>query len=134
MFGGWQWAGDILSRIQPSLLVTLKQQVELVQAASDILRSALAKPIAPLVPRPALMLLGYVTTALYLLEHAIWSYENHLSSVELEIDVEVFARWVGESGLDAAVKDVQKAKAAGPERMRQNEMLVYHDEKKPAKL
>ena len=76
-----------------------------------------------LLPRPALYLFSYVVSALYLLEHATWAYTTGEHSVE--IDVEVFHRWVDESGLQGALQDVQRVKASGAERIGLDAEIVY---------
>ncbi|KAI5117989.1 hypothetical protein M0805_004486 [Coniferiporia weirii] len=72
--------------------------------------------VTPLVPRAALMLLGHVAAATYLLEHAAWSHAGAgggESEAEAALDAEVFKRWVDEGGMEGAVSDVRRAREAG---------------------
>jgi len=69
------------------------------------LESCYLQPIDPLIPRPALMLVGAVASCIYLLEHAIWSYKN--SELTKELDSEVFRRWVLEGEVEGAHQAVR---------------------------
>ena len=119
----FQWADAIISSVSPVLFANISGGIKLLQAAIAEFTSAFTKPIAPLVPRPGIMLFGYVTAALYLLEHAVWSHENN--DAEKEVDADAFVRWVEEAGMESAVKEVQKMKHAGDERVKKNAALVY---------
>ena len=57
-------------------------------------------------PRPALLLFGYVASASSLLEHALWSHET--KQPEENLDIESFKRWVAEAGLVGAKEDVER--------------------------
>ena len=119
----FQWADAIIASVSPVLFANISGGIKLLQAAISEFTSAFTKPIAPLVPRPGIMLFGYVTAALYLLEHAVWSHENN--DAEKEVDADAFVRWVEEAGMESAVKEVQKMKHAGDERVKKNAALVY---------
>ena len=88
----------------------------------------------PLLPRPALFLLGHVASSLYLLDHAIWA--SSTSQPGCNADIEVFRRWVIEGGLDSALANVQRAKAVPQERMQMDAEIVFGfaGEKSIAKL
>lgn len=95
-------------------------------------------------PRPALMLFAHLTSALYLLEQAVWSYNqaqnasrhssHHINPVhyahEHEVDIEVFVRWVEEFGLGKALRDVEAVWefGTGEERYRMDTAVVYGSE------
>lgn len=64
----------------------------------------------PLLPRPALILFSYATSALYLLEHTAWALKTGEPSAL--VDVEVFRRWVDESGFHGAVDEVVRLSSA----------------------
>ncbi|TFY63892.1 hypothetical protein EVG20_g6143 [Dentipellis fragilis] len=117
------WAKSILASVPNKLQLEIKDELSHLQAALKDLEAAYAPPIQPLVPRPALFLFSYVTSSLYLLEHAVWSYQK--GEVEKEIDVETFKRWISEGGLDAAREDLNKARAAPGNRSVSNAALVY---------
>jgi hypothetical protein len=54
-----------------------------------------------------LMVLGYVASSVYLLEHAIWSSNSELQG-EGEVDVTVFIRWVLESSLVPSLRELER--------------------------
>ena len=70
------------------------------------------------------MLVGYVTSAAMLLEHAVWSHNT--KTLDREVDVEVFVRWVNEGGLSSSLQEVLEITAGrNDERPSMNSMLVY---------
>ena len=77
----------------------------------------------PLLPRPALFLFAHVACGLYLLEHATWSVSS--SQPENATDVEVFRRWVLEGGLDVALENARRTKAASQDRVHTDADIVY---------
>jgi len=85
--------------------------------------AAYKSPLSPLVPRPALILVGYIASGLYLLEHATWAHNT--GQPDCVSDVEVFRRWTLEGGLVAAIEDVRRVKTASEERMNLSSMIVY---------
>ena len=95
----------------------------IVQEAIDEISVAYAKPMSPLIPRPALMLLGAIASSIYLLEHAVWAevqpeFANNL-------DAEVFRRWVIEGGMEGAIQAVKRAKVNAGARAALNSALVF---------
>jgi len=79
-----------------------------------------------LIPRPALMLAGLVASSIYLLEHAVWSFTTNEPS--LEVDIEVFKRWVLEGGTaEAAIASVRRAKKHSSKRVEINSTIVFAD-------
>jgi len=127
-----KWANAIIATVPLSLLTNISPAISLLQVALTQFTSAFAKPVAPLVPRPGIMLFGYMTAALYLLEHAVWSHVTN--EPEKDIDAEAFTRWIEEAGMDTAVKEVQKMKQAGEARIKRNAALVYGGAQGSAKL
>ncbi|KAA1469851.1 acyl-CoA dehydrogenase/oxidase C-terminal [Dentipellis sp. KUC8613] len=117
------WAEGILATVPSILQLELKDELTHLQAALKDLQAAYAPPIQPLIPRPALFLFSYVTSSLYLLEHAVWSYQK--GEAEKDIDIETFKRWISEGGLDAAQEELNKARAAPVTRSASNAALVY---------
>lgn len=89
------------------------------------------KPLNPLIPRPALILLGAITSGVYLLEHAIWSH-NIGESTSL-VDIEVFRRWIFEGGMESAIEAVQRIRLNPAKRVDLNSELVF-GEKASSKL
>lgn len=127
-----QWANAIIASVPLTLLADISPAISLLQVALSQFTSAFTKPVSPLVPRPGIMLFGYMTAALYLLEHAVWSHVNN--EPEREIDAEAFTRWIEEVGMDTAVKEVQTMKHAGEARIKKNVAFVYGGAQGAAKL
>lgn len=69
------------------------------------------------------MLMGFVASSSYLLEHAIWSHTD--GDAERNTDVEVFRRWVLEGGIVAAIEDVRRVKQSTDRRVESNSTLVF---------
>ncbi|KAF8895500.1 acyl-CoA dehydrogenase/oxidase [Infundibulicybe gibba] len=91
-----QWAKDIMAALPRPLHSSLHKSYALLTSALAELQVVYKPPIAPLVPRPALMLIGHVTAGLYLLEHAVWAYNSREEG--WATDVEVCRRWIAEGG------------------------------------
>ncbi|KAG5648418.1 hypothetical protein DXG03_004992 [Asterophora parasitica] len=125
------WAQNILSTTPPSLLPSLRDALSLLQTALSELQASLgAKPIAPLTPRPALILTGYIASSAFLLEHAVWAWGGgEEGPEERDVHVEVFRRWVLEGGVAPAVEDLRRAREDGEGskgvRVRDNERIVF---------
>jgi hypothetical protein len=82
--------------------------------------------MSPLLPRPGLVLTGFIASSTFLLEHAAWAYGTKKSSAE--IDIEVFRRWTIEGGLKGAIDDASRANANSDERAKMNSSLVFGNE------
>ena len=111
-----QWSKDIIATIPQSIRGRLQPAVALISTGLAILPEIYTPPVATLVPRPGLMLVGYLASSTYLLEHAVWSWSNGID--DRETDVEVFSRWVMERGLASAIQDVKRSRQDGPQRVR----------------
>lgn len=75
--------------------------------------SSTSSSAASIVPRPLFFLLGHTASALFLLEHAIWSLSpSQESTEEREMHIEAFIRWVDEgptgSSLQQAINHVER--------------------------
>lgn len=96
---------------------------DLLNAGLNEIQVAYQPPIAVLVPRPGILLIGHVVSSIYLLEHAIWGYTTgkptHLA------DVEVFRRWTLEFGLAGVLEDVEVARTRSNERTGINSLITY---------
>ena len=88
--------------------------------------------MAPLLPRPALILFSYVTSAVYLLEHAVWAHIT--SEPTAETDREVFRRWVDEGGFKSAIDDYMRVSrdTQNDARPAQNASIVYGPSAQPS--
>ena len=105
------------------LVTALREPIQTLRAALRAVKSAYQSPIPSLLPRPALILVGHVASALLLLEHASWSHTKNL--VDSSLDAEVFSQWVLEAGLDAALSEVTRAQSAKKKREVMNSHLVF---------
>ncbi|KXN88081.1 Putative acyl-CoA dehydrogenase AidB [Leucoagaricus sp. SymC.cos] len=120
------WARSVVASTPSSLVSKLNSSFAILdKALAELSTTYTGKQISPLVPRPTLLLVGSIASSVYLLEHAIWSYNQR--EREADIDVDVFARWIVESGLEANVEVVRKAKDAQlvKERVKANERIVF---------
>lgn len=91
----------------------LAQPLRPLEEAIAELVTSLTAPVAPLVSRPALLLMGYLTSSVFLLEHVIWSEQN--DTAEYSMEVESFRRWVMEDGLERTLRDVRLARMCDEE-------------------
>ncbi|KAF8349432.1 hypothetical protein F5887DRAFT_1059662 [Amanita rubescens] len=110
------WANETISTCPADLQQDLSLSLEIVRLALEELVTSYKHPIPPLVPRPALILLGHIACCLYLLEHAIWSYSTEEPT--RDIDVEVFAPWL-------PIYDVKRAKESNGKRESANSAIVF---------
>ncbi|KAF8631036.1 hypothetical protein AX15_002645 [Amanita polypyramis BW_CC] len=117
------WAKDTISACPASLKRGLSLSLQILTQALEEIVTSYRRPMAPLVPRPALILLGYVASSIYLLEHAIWSYST--GEPTRDVDIEVFMRWTTESGVLAAIADVKKVKQSNGSRETVNSAIVF---------
>jgi len=101
-----KWLKSIVSQVPSELLNALQSAVDGIHRAKDTLLWALSPPIQKLIPRPALMLFGSLSSAVYLLEHAIWCFDK--KQVGWEVDVQCVKLWV-EENLEGAVVDVRRS-------------------------
>ena len=69
------------------------------------------------------MLVGALSSSVYLLEHAIWSHT--VSENTEDLDVDVFNRWVFEGGMEATMQVVGKVQYDTQERVKLNTALVF---------
>lgn len=105
IFDCLQWIDSIISEVSTELSTELKDSLRAIREAKEQLFLALSPPIHKLIPRSALILFGYLSSTLYLLEHAIWSFQQGRS--EKGMDIHCVNLWVSE-GLSSAVTDVQR--------------------------
>ena len=121
-----KWGTMILDSCPPELGNKVAGPLEVVRAAFQTIGEVYGHPtrISPLLPRPGLMLVGYAASAAMLLEHAVWSHNT--KTLDREVDVEVFVRWVNEGGLSSSLQEVLEITAGrNDERPSMNSMLVY---------
>ncbi|KAK7056848.1 hypothetical protein VNI00_002565 [Paramarasmius palmivorus] len=124
-----EWARTVISACPGKMKGT--SAVDALLTSLDDLGLAYRPPLPALMPRPALMLLGYITSGVLLLQHATWSYQT--SRAGRETDFTVFCRWV-EDGLQDAVEDVRRTRREADTRIQENAAIVYGYSKTSAKL
>lgn len=103
----------------------LAHALAILKEAIEEFASSFRQPIPSLLPRPALILAGVVTSSIYLLEHAVWSFTNNEAS--LEVDIEIFNRWVVEGDTVSAIASVRRAKKHSSQRIEINSTIVFGD-------
>lgn len=123
----YQWANETISACPPDLEQDISLSLEIIRLALEELVRSYQHPIPPLVPRPALILLGHLACCVYLFEHAMWSYST--GEPTSDIDVEVFIRWTVEGGTLAAIYDVKRAKESSGKRELANSAIVFGSSK-----
>ncbi|KAF9013268.1 acyl-CoA dehydrogenase/oxidase [Cyathus striatus] len=117
------WAKEMIDVIPTNLKVHLQSFVDILQLGLTELATAYKPPMPPLIPHPALMLVGSIASSIYLLEHATWSYLTH--QPEADIDIEVFKRWISEGTLWTAITDVKKVRENIDDRVATNARIVF---------
>ncbi|KIL63209.1 hypothetical protein M378DRAFT_25143 [Amanita muscaria Koide BX008] len=117
------WAKDIIKSCPAGLKTQLSLSFGILGQALDELETAYQHPIRPLLPWPALRLLGSVASAIYLLEHAIWSVLSGEPS--MDVDIEVFVRWVVEGDILLAITKVKEAKRSNHKKEEINSAMVF---------
>jgi hypothetical protein len=118
-----QWACSVVASTPAALIPSFEASFKLLDLAINELSTTYDFPPSPLVPRPALLLIGSIASSIYLLEHAIWSYAQ--KEPEADVDIEVFNRWVVRSGLEGYVEEVKRAKGVGKAGIEANERMVF---------
>jgi len=114
---------EVFSECPAALRAELREPLYILHEGLSELVTSYQLPIPSLMPRPALMLTGFVASSSYLLEHAIWSHTD--GEAERDADVEVFRRWVLEGGIVAAIEDVRRVKQSTNRRVESNSRLVF---------
>ncbi|KAF8827609.1 hypothetical protein HHX47_DHR4000165 [Lentinula edodes] len=103
------WCNSIILSCPPGLLKGVQEAIQSLQGRLDSLLAAFLHPVSSLIARSSLMFIGYIASAIYLLEHAVWSHNR--GEEGYEIDAEVFRRWVNESGFVAAEQELDRSRA-----------------------
>ncbi|TRM64050.1 acyl-CoA dehydrogenase/oxidase C-terminal [Schizophyllum amplum] len=115
------WAGSVLDAAPPSTRQRLMAETQTLRTCIEELGQCFAQ-MTPLVPRPALMLMGCTLSSLF------------FSSMRLaDLDTEVFSRWVQESGLDLCLQAVRRSRLDVQHRTSYDTAIVF-GAAKPSKL
>ncbi|EGN98171.1 hypothetical protein SERLA73DRAFT_183072 [Serpula lacrymans var. lacrymans S7.3] len=122
-FGSWSLR--VIDSVPDSLKVRLQHSLSILQAGiqQTLAVYKASTDMSPLVPRPALLLVGHTASSVFLLEHAVWSWNT--KDTECETDVEVFRRWVVEGGLSGVMEEVRIAQEAVKSRIATNRSITY---------
>ncbi|KAF6766547.1 acyl-CoA dehydrogenase domain-containing protein [Ephemerocybe angulata] len=118
-----QWAESVLASCPGDLRKVLSSVNPTLEQGVCIVRQIYTEPMNQIVQRPALILLGYLTSSLYLLEHASWSWARYPEPKNL--DVEVLRRWVLEEGFQTSLDDVERARKSGTDKIEMDTALVF---------
>lgn len=115
-----QWGKDLLARVPDELQSRNEVQLEKLRSAVLALQELLTPPEddpraipitnlpSPILPRPIFFFMGHTTSALFLLEHAIWSMcSPEESDAESDTHIEAFSRWVEEGPVGTSLPQVQ---------------------------
>ena len=114
---------SVLNSCPASLQLRVASAVKILKEAIEAIRQVYTLPMNTLSPRPALMLVGAISSSVYLLEHAIWSHT--ISENTEDLDVDVFNRWVFEGGMEATIQLVKRVQYGTEERVKFNAALVF---------
>ncbi|KAF5385728.1 hypothetical protein D9757_005511 [Collybiopsis confluens] len=125
------WCNSIILSCPPDLLKLAQEAIQLLQWRLDSLLAAFLHPTPPLIARPALMFMGYIASAVYLFEHAIWSHTR--GEEEFSVDAEVFRRWVHDGDFAAVEKELDRARSESKYVDAANSAMVF-GQKMHAKL
>ncbi|KAJ3853375.1 acyl-CoA dehydrogenase/oxidase [Lentinula lateritia] len=117
------WCNSIILSCPPGLLKGVQEAIQSLQGKLDSLLAAFLQPVPSLIARSSLMFIGYITSAIYLLEHAVWSHNR--GEEGYEIDAEVFRRWVNESGFVAAEQELDRTRAEAKFMNTSNSAIVF---------
>ncbi|KJA16474.1 hypothetical protein HYPSUDRAFT_206963 [Hypholoma sublateritium FD-334 SS-4] len=117
------WAKSTIDSCAGCIQEQSASVLSILREAIDEISVAYTEPLGPLIPRPALMLVGAIASSLYLLEHAVWAEKQ--SEPTKDLDAEVFRRWVLESGMEGAIKAIKRAKIDTGARIVLNSALVF---------
>lgn len=120
-----QWSNQVSQSCPTSLKSQIAPELHILQQAVEEFLTSYKAPVAPIVPRPAAMVLGIVTSSIHLLEHAIWSHKT--SEPSKELDIEVFKRWIVDAGTEGAIKALKEAKKGSQDVIAKNSALVFGD-------
>ncbi|KAF8316582.1 acyl-CoA dehydrogenase/oxidase C-terminal [Clavulina sp. PMI_390] len=120
------------AKAQPQISVLRSAILELESLLIPLPSSATSQP-STVLPRPLFFLLGHSASALFLLEHTLWSLDpsSGESENEREAGIAAFIRWVQDgptgAGLAQAIYEVEKVvqESSGPSVDQLDELLVY---------
>ncbi|OSD08165.1 acyl-CoA dehydrogenase NM domain-like protein [Trametes coccinea BRFM310] len=122
-----KWAKIVIIAVPSTLKQQLWKPLDTLSASLSRLPALLAQtaanPLLPLLPRLTLNHFASLSCALYLLEHATWSYTR--AGASCEEDVEAFRRWVSEGDVVKTESDIKSVRRDGVGRVHLNSRLVY---------
>ena len=125
-----QWANKVTRSCSAEM--GFQRQVEILQSALALIEVALAPSGQNLLARPTLMLFAHLTTALYLMEHAIWSHENR--ETDGEVHNITLVRWIDEGGMLPLMQQFEEGRYTKSDRLGSNSILVHGSKRVKGKL
>lgn len=118
-----QWAEVIIATCPAEIQEQLSSAISLLKDGVSLIGQIYKAPLHPMIHRPGLILTGYVTASLNLLEHAAWSWTQKVDT--REVDVEVLRRWVLEEGFKAALEEVQCTTESGTAKVEMDRQIAF---------
>ncbi|KAJ4482079.1 hypothetical protein J3R30DRAFT_3286869 [Lentinula aciculospora] len=119
----FSWSNSIILSCPSGLLKGVQEAIQSLQGRLESLLAAFLHPIPPLIARPSLMFMGYMISALYLLEHAIWSHSR--GEEGYGVDAEVFRRWVNDGSFVAVEQELDTTRAEAKFAEASNSAIVF---------
>ena len=118
-----QWADDVIVSCPADLQKLLSAVISILQEGIAQIARVYTGQLHPLIHRPGLILVGYVTSSLSLLEHATWSWTQKTETKD--VDVEVVKRWALDNGFKAALEDVERAMESGDAKVELDKQIAF---------
>jgi alkylation response protein AidB-like acyl-CoA dehydrogenase len=131
-----RWASRILqsassssSNSSETMLVQAADSIKAIQDIVARMNTIFVETVKnELLPRITLLIFGHTNAALYLLEHAVWAYNNRETDWRIHIDA--FIRWVTDGGvagssLRGLMEEFDRTARKGKELEDRNWRLVY---------
>ena len=118
-----QWAENVIASCPAAIQKSLPAVISLLKESITQITQVYTGALNPLIHRPGLILVGYLTSSLYLLEHAAWSWAQKTEIKD--VDVEVLKRWALDNGFKGALEDVQKAMESGDAKIELDKQIAF---------
>lgn len=118
-----QWAEDVIVSCPTAIHKSLPAVISLLRESITQITQVYTGALHPLIHRPGLILVGYLTSSLYLLEHAAWSWTQKTETKD--VDIEVVKRWALDNGFKGALEDVQRAMESGDAKVELDRQIAF---------
>lgn len=117
------WASKVIMSCPKDLQGVLTPVLSLLTKGIEALKLAFTGKVHELAQRPALILVGHLTSSLHLLEHAVWSWDNNRETKD--VDIEVLRRWVLEEGFQQAMDELERMRNSGYYRLQMDRAIAF---------